>query len=59
MITKKDYNNKTAIIEDKDRFIELAQEKGFSLSDVIDYMDYYENLKSFKVNLKQLKRFIK
>jgi hypothetical protein len=59
-ITKKDYENKDAILDDKDKFSDYAISKGFDEEDVEEFIvDYYENLKSFKENLSNLKKMVK
>lgn len=59
MITKKDYNNKQAIADDKENFIDFAVNSGFYFEDVLDFMNYYQNLNSFEDNLKDLKERLK
>ena len=59
MITKKGYNDEIAIEQDKENFINYAINKDFKYNDVLDFMMYYENLKSFEDNLKELKRGVK
>jgi len=56
MITKKDYENKEKIEQDKEEFIGYALSKGFDLIDVEDFItNHYENLKSFEYNINKLK----
>jgi mRNA deadenylase 3'-5' endonuclease subunit Ccr4 len=57
MITKKDYNNAQKIEEDKQEFINFCLENDFK--EIFDYIEYYENLKSFEENLKQIKELLK
>ena len=55
MITKKDYENLEIISKDKLNFINYALQEGFNYVDINNFMPYYQNLNSFKENLKELK----
>lgn len=56
MITKKDFENAEAIEQDKQNFITYALNKSnLDLLIILDFIEHYENLKSFEYNLKKLK----
>jgi len=58
MIAKKDFESKTTIQNDKEDFMVYAEERGFDFNDILDYMEYYENLNSFDDNILSLSEFI-
>ena len=59
MIDKKEMENKQEIEEDKTKFIYFALKNCFKFEDVLSFMEHYENLKPFDVNLVNLQEFLK
>lgn len=60
MIFKKDYENAIVIKNDKDNFRIMLLNKGYELEYINEFIyGYYENLKSFKYNFEEFKKFLK
>jgi len=56
MINKKQYEDKDAIKQDKENFLNYALNKGIDFEDIQTFLVYYyENLKTFKHNLNKIK----
>ena len=59
MIKEKNYKDRESIEQDKENFKNYALLKNYALEDILNFMEYYENLISFEENLKHLKGRLK